>query len=396
MGWSGGGLGKQGEGIVKPIEVKQRPECAGIAFSDVKEKTKQAKEEARRRGEQWGDQIIVDATGKEYSSLSAALAKHAVPTNDSTQLIEIRHNLRLICDGNSKALDLLANEGSAIQDRRKWLERKLHEAVRRKQNLVTKHDRVETIAKIVREIELLGKRAAIDPKIGLDSLMQPVQDILQRHRDAIAEMEIDAALVGAITPIFKRELSQWSSLQDPTRLCIPLKSISGALRISVKDEIMMPYQSLLWNVWMPPVRSALNNEWDVFGSTAVTKFYESWTPLLPAFIRDNVTHQLILPKLRSAVSDWDGKSVLYKVVFPWMPLLHHQIDDIILESKRRIRSSLKSWRVSEGIPSELRKWRDVFRTSEWDSMLLEYVVEKLSTYLRVELKITASPRAQDR
>ncbi|PWN32374.1 uncharacterized protein FA14DRAFT_87744 [Meira miltonrushii] len=29
-------------------------------------------------------------------------------------------------------------------------------------------------------------------------------------------------------------------------------------------------------------------------------------------------------------------------------------------------------------------------------MLLEYVVEKLSTYLRQELKITANPRAQDR
>ncbi|PWN32352.1 Tuftelin interacting protein 11 [Meira miltonrushii] len=147
---------------------------------------------------------------------------------------------------------------------------------------------------------------------------------------------------------------------------------------------------------MPPVRSALNNEWDVFGSTAVMKFYKSWTPLLPAFIRDNVTDQLILPKLRSAVSDWDGKSALYKVVFLWMPLLHHQMDDIISEAKRRIRSSLKSWRVSKGILSELRKWRDVFRTSEWDSMLLEYVVEKLSTYLRKELKITANPRAQDR
>ncbi|MCO5565386.1 hypothetical protein L7F22_019059 [Adiantum nelumboides] len=454
MGWSGGGLGKQGEGIVIPIEVKQRPERAGIAFGGIKEKTKQAKEEARRRGEKvssdeeqekknktraqkssskiekqaWtkperkprkpkiehrtyeqilaehghngipneNNQIIVDATGKEYSSLSAALAKHAVPTNDSTQLIEIRHNLRLICDGNLKALDVLANEGSAIQDRRKWLERGLHEAVRRKQDLVTKHKRVETVAEIVKEIELLGKRAAIDPSIGLESFIQPVQKILQHHKDAIAEMELDAALVGAIVPIFKRELSQWSLLQDPTRLCIPLRSISGALRISIKEDVMTPYQSLLWNVWMPPVRSALNNEWNVFDSTTATKFFETWKPLLPAFIRDNITHQLILPKLRSAVSDWDGKSALYKVVFPWMPLLHHQMDDIISEAKRRIRSSLKSWRVSKGVPSELRKWRDVFRRSEWDSMLLEYVVEKLSTYLKVELKITSDPKAQDR
>ncbi|PWN32375.1 uncharacterized protein FA14DRAFT_182284, partial [Meira miltonrushii] len=197
MGWSGGGLGKQGEGIVKPIEVKQRPERAGIAFGDEEHKerrsTRAKKLSSKAETHAWTkperksrkpeiehrtyEQILAEHghnVAPKYSSLSAALAKHAVPTNDSTQLIEIRHNLRLICDGNSKALDMLANEGSAIQDRRKWLERELHEAVRRKQNLVTKHDRVETIAKIVGEIELLGKRAAIDPKIGLDSFMQPV------------------------------------------------------------------------------------------------------------------------------------------------------------------------------------------------------------------------------
>lgn len=52
MGWTGGGLGKEGEGIVNPVEVQLRPEKAGIAFGGRKEKTKQAKEEARRRGEQ--------------------------------------------------------------------------------------------------------------------------------------------------------------------------------------------------------------------------------------------------------------------------------------------------------------------------------------------------------
>lgn len=53
MGWSQGqGLGKSGEGIVNPIETKLRPQNAGIAFGGFKEKTKQAKEEARRRGEE--------------------------------------------------------------------------------------------------------------------------------------------------------------------------------------------------------------------------------------------------------------------------------------------------------------------------------------------------------
>ena len=50
MGWSAGvGLGAQGEGIVTPIESKLRPKAMGLAYEGFKERTKQSKEEERRR-----------------------------------------------------------------------------------------------------------------------------------------------------------------------------------------------------------------------------------------------------------------------------------------------------------------------------------------------------------
>lgn len=52
MGWQAGtGLGVTGEGIVTPVESKLRPQKMGIAFRGFKEKTEQAKREAKRRGE---------------------------------------------------------------------------------------------------------------------------------------------------------------------------------------------------------------------------------------------------------------------------------------------------------------------------------------------------------
>ena len=52
MGWQAGtGLGTAGEGIVTPVESKLRPKGMGLAFKGFKEKTEQAKAEARRRGE---------------------------------------------------------------------------------------------------------------------------------------------------------------------------------------------------------------------------------------------------------------------------------------------------------------------------------------------------------
>lgn len=455
MGWSGGGLGKQGEGIVNPIEVKQRPERAGIAFGGLKEKTRQAKEEARRRGEvvssdeegheaqrkqkeqrkksskstervseAWTkaerkprkpkvehrtyEQIleeqghlaptsvvgqIIDASGNEYSSISAALAKHSVPTSDSTQLIELRHNLRLICDGNKVALDRLASEGAAIQDRQKWLERDHDEALRRKKNVDAELERIKVVLGIVRELETLGKKAQDDTNMGLDAFEGTGLKIASLFKNDIVELELDAALVGAILPVVRRMMLHWSPLEDPTRLSQSIGKFAAVLRIGSASEAMTPYDALLWNVWMPPVRSSLNNHWDVRHANAATKFFRAWQPLLSPFVRDNVTQQLILPKLRTAISDWDGKEPLYKIVFPWLPILGTQMDDIVSEAKRRLRSSLKTWKVSRGVPSELLKWRDVFRSSEWNSMLLHHVVDKLSAHLDSHLHI--DPRSQD-
>jgi tuftelin-interacting protein 11 len=57
MGWQAGtGLGTTGEGIVTPVESKLRPQKMGIAFKGFKEKTEQSKMEARRRGEDVGDE----------------------------------------------------------------------------------------------------------------------------------------------------------------------------------------------------------------------------------------------------------------------------------------------------------------------------------------------------
>lgn len=113
--------------------------------------------------------------------------------------------------------------------------------------------------------------------------------------------------------------------------------------------------------WQTLTRS---NEWSATSPQPAVHLLESWDPILPSFIRDNILDQLILPKVRQAIEEWDGRPSrsgktrsLSGIVFPWLPLLGHRMDDILDGSKRRIRSVMRKWVVRDGMPEELARWR---------------------------------------
>ena len=159
---------------------------------------------------------------------------------------------------------------------------------------------------------------------------------------------------------------------------------------------MTPYESLLWNTWLPRVRSSLNNDWSPEDPGPAVRLYEAWSLFLPPFIRDNFFDQLVLPKVHKAVGDWNprkGKVPLQRLVFPWLPHVGLRLEDVLGDARRKIKSVLRAWSTSDPIPQALGTWKDVFDIGEWDMMLLKYVVPKLGSRLREDFRV--NPRQQD-
>ena len=158
---------------------------------------------------------------------------------------------------------------------------------------------------------------------------------------------------------------------------------------------MTPFESLLWNGWLPRVRSCVNNDWDPREPHSAVELYEAWSTFLPPFIRDNFLDQLILPKVSKAVAEWNPRrdsTSLRTLVFPWLPHVGLRLEDLLGDARRKLKSLLRSWVVTDAVPADLSAWREVFDPGDWDAMLLKYVVPKLSATLRDEFRV--NPRQQ--
>ncbi|PFH51847.1 hypothetical protein AMATHDRAFT_58383 [Amanita thiersii Skay4041] len=480
MGWQAGtGLGATGEGIVNPIESKMRPQKMGIAFKGFKERTEQAKQEARRKGEVISDDEdpklrkakkkareeeekksdvwkkpkkvktkiqhktyeeiiaeageeapatdlgqIIDATGvtpREVSSIADLSINSWTPSTDSMRIPEVRHNIRLIADACKTDLDGLTREAKALEERKQYIvneDARLRKKIKDEAELIS---RLQQISLISKDIQCKSKELSSVYEVSFDSFSPLFHKLVTEFPHEFGKYHLDEIVVAAIAPLLRRMVATWNPLEDPSAFVSTFRGWRQALKVnspeqdrktassvvdlygggismapdSGQQEFMSPFESLLWNVWLPKVRTTINNEWFPDDPQPAVKLYEVWSAFLPPFIRDNILDQLILPKVQKAVTDWSAKRskvTLQSIIFPWLPHLGLRSEDVIGDAKRKVKSLFRSWNVGQDIPVSLKAWKQIFDVGEWDTMLLKYVVPKLGATLRDDFRI--NPRDQ--
>ncbi|KAF9054490.1 GC-rich sequence DNA-binding factor-like protein-domain-containing protein [Panaeolus papilionaceus] len=362
---------------------------------------------------------IIDATGavpREVSSITDVSLNAWSPSNDLTRIPEVRHNIRLISDACKSELEGLAREGKALQERKKFVngeDARLRKRVENEAELIARLRQVQLVAD---DITSTAKQLNSSYELSLEPFSPYLQKLIVDYSPEYEKYGLDEIVVAAITPIVRRMVANWDPLEKPDLLLPTFRSWRTALRLShpettnmtqldvygaiiVKapdqEAVMSPFESLLWNVWLPRVRTTINNQWSPESPQKAIVFYEAWSSFLPLFIRDNILDQLILPKVQKAVANWNAKLsrvTLRAIVFPWLPYVGLRLEEVVGDARRKIKNLLRSWTVDESVPSDLSAWKDVFDATEWDTNLLKYIVPKLGATLRNDLRV--NPRDQ--
>ncbi|GAA5873748.1 hypothetical protein JCM8547_005938 [Rhodosporidiobolus lusitaniae] len=396
-------------------------------------------------------ELLVDLNGQALTSqsLSASLptSLHSLPAHDTSRLPELRHNLTLLTSTLSSSLRSLAREGTGIAQRRKYLEREEQRVREKVEEQGRKVQRLEAVVEVCKEVKRVEEEVGellrvlemegggVSAEDVLGKFEEPFKRLEGEFGKEYEELGLDEVVVAALTPTLRRLWTTWDPLTSPSFLVPTLKrfrklfridsslnasALVGAgasadpyeeeerlaqLRRQERERAMTPYESLMWGVWVPKIRSAINNSWHPHSPYPAVTLYTTWLPLLPSFLRDNLLSQLILPKVLLSIADWSPSAAkrgdcpaLHQVVFPWLEVAGGEgsglMEEAMEEARRKVRGWVKSaWKPKEGVPKDLAVWKDAFPRSEWDSLLLRHVLPALGAYLRTNLVI--NPRQQD-
>lgn len=349
---------------------------------------------------------IIDFTGKEQKLLTSAsgIMTRQEKTADSEQM-KLARMAR-------KDLESFADEWKGMQERKVFLS---HEEVRLDTLLQQHKTEVDHIRKMVMLSKELQTTNLEQPKGSktIDSVVAQLERLQDDFTPEISIYELNELAVASIYPHFQVDIAEWDPLKDPFFYRDHFLRLRKILQIRDREELereysrtgtitrsktATAYESMIGSLWLPRVRAALNNSWNVHRPSSALTLLEVWASVLPPYILNNIHIQVILPKLCAAVTAWNprikkrGPPPPHEWIFPWLPHLHNHMSDLMSTLQHKLMVLLDTWDLATPFPG-LSDWREVIGADKFERLLIRHLLPRLALYLRTQF--TVNPADQD-
>lgn len=364
---------------------------------------------------------LIDATGQDTKLLTstAGLMKSQVMVPSETESSKIARRAR-------RDLEAFTDEWTALAERKMYFE-----AQEAQLSLEVGKDGEE-----YRDVEDMINAVQNLQRVNLDD--DDDLDYFHRWEATTTQLEslekfstgqsagLQEIAVAALHPLFKFTMQRWEPLRSSResesglpylrrlqQILIPQRETGTELALQDGTSYSIPqakstthYETMIYSLWLPSIRSAITNEWDFYqGSDALIDFLTAWKPVLPPFIWANVIDQLVAKRLTDAVAAWKPRNSQkshrssskppHVWLFPWLQYLDEQHTDpkgstgLLSGVKQKFKSVLSTWNLSAPVPVGLEEWRTVLQ-SELSSILVRHLLPRLALHLSTNLIIDPS------
>jgi len=362
----------------------------------------------------------IDATGTEtklLTSMSGLTSSYSTMVPSETEAEKIARRAR-------RDLEAFADEWNTLSERKEFFE--LQES-QMASEIVEQHDEIsklESVTSAVQELQRLSLDISNDNthSSAWEALTAKLEFMQIAYSDDVEASTLQEIAVATIHPLFKSSLQDWSPLQEPLHLVSYLQRLSHILGIkspSTNTELALQngvfytkplsksttaYETMLYTLWLPPIRSAIINDWDPHDPRPLLTLITAWQPLLPAFISTSLLDNLIVQRLATTLQSWQPHRSSRKhrfshqdphtCIFPWLPLLstYHTSPasptGLLFSLRQKLKSLLQSYPLSRP-PPDLTPWQPIL-TTHLAALLARHLLPRLATHLRTTLLIDPS------
>ncbi|XP_057785183.1 septin and tuftelin-interacting protein 1 homolog 1-like [Salvia miltiorrhiza] len=426
MGYKGGGLGKNEQGIMAPIEAKLRPKNMGMGFNEYKEAVRPAIQEVDEKSVQRPSQSLEGRTKeklwskkvskkKAYITAAELLAQkeekgfevvqkvfdmrgpqvrvltnlenlnaEEIARENDVPMPELQHNIKVILDmveHDILKLDSnLRNERETVVALQKEKEKLQKEAHDQKQRLGNMEEIISVLDQMVEK--------SSSGLLTLESLAKSFVDLQTRFPDEYTLCNLSCIACSYALPLFIRIFQGWDPLQNPTHgteVVSLWKNLLQGKEFLNFSGTASPYVQLLMEVVFPAVRISGTNSWQARDAEPMLRYLETWEELLPPSIRQAILDTVVMPKISSAVDSWDPRREtipIHKWIHPWLPMLGHKFENCYHTIRNRLASVLHAWHPSDmSAFAILSPWQIVFDPASWEHLMVRYIIPKLLTVM---------------
>lgn len=364
---------------------------------------------------------IIDATGSETKLLTSTAG--LMSTNNT--MVAGESEAAKIARRARRDLEAFAEEWNTVSERKQFFELQEAQLFQEMEEQEEAMHGLETIINAVQELQLSGMEnlETCDHQAIWEKITSKIEILESEYTEKIDASVLQEVAVAAIHPLFKKAMQDWQPLEDPTSVSVYLTRIakvlgiqpsstgtdiafhSNALYSNRPSKSTTPYETMLYTLFLPPLRHTITNDWDPTDPTHLLTVIQTWSPILPPFVLTHLTHTLIPTRLTTLLQTWKSsrppstkhpQPSPHTYIFPWLPHLpaHHlsptSPTGLFSTLKQKLKSLFQSYPLTYPPPSTLTSLLPILPPTFLQSTLTRHLLPRLSSHLSTHLLIDPS------